>query len=117
MCVDFDEAALATWLLDRGASANARAVVDAEGFGGHTPSVRVRRIAAVSDGAADGRRLCAAPARAGRDERRRASLRKRLRFVADETEHRYSDVTPLDWGARFHDRDWVNPAVVALLGG
>jgi ankyrin repeat protein len=37
MCVDFDEFPLARWLLDRGADVNARAAVDADGFGGHTP--------------------------------------------------------------------------------
>ena len=47
----------------------------------------------------------------------RASLRKRLRFVADETEHEYRDVDAVAWGERFHDQDWVNPAVVNLLRG
>jgi hypothetical protein len=42
-------------------------------------------------------------------------LRKRLRFVDDESEHQYRDVTPLSWGRRFHDQDWVNQAVVRLI--
>ena len=37
LCVDFDEIEIARWLLDRGADPNARAEVDADGFGGHTP--------------------------------------------------------------------------------
>jgi len=45
----------------------------------------------------------------------RASLRKRLRFVSDETMREYRDVTPLSWGERFHDREWVNPAVMQLI--
>jgi hypothetical protein len=36
VCVEFDELEIARWLLDRGMDANARAVVDANGFGGHT---------------------------------------------------------------------------------
>ena len=38
-----------------------------------------------------------------------------LRFVADETLHEYRDVTPLEWGQRFHDRDWVSKPVMQLL--
>jgi hypothetical protein len=45
----------------------------------------------------------------------RASLRKRLRFVADETLHVYRDITPLAWGRRFHDRDWVSAPVMRRL--
>ena len=36
LCVDFDELALARWLLDRGTNPNAVAAVDTTGFGGHT---------------------------------------------------------------------------------
>ena len=36
LCVDYDEIDIARWLLARGADVNARADVDAEGFGGHT---------------------------------------------------------------------------------
>jgi len=45
----------------------------------------------------------------------RASLRKRLRFVEDETEHEYRDVTARSWGQRFHDPAWVNRVVLDLL--
>jgi hypothetical protein len=45
----------------------------------------------------------------------RASLRKRLRFVNDETEHEYRDVTPLGWGERFHDQAWVSRAAMRLI--
>lgn len=52
----------------------------------------------------------------GADPNHRASLRKRLRFVSDESWHSYPDVTPLTWGERFHDRSWVNRAVMELIG-
>ena len=37
LAVYWDELDMAEWLLDRGANPNARAAVDADGFGGHTP--------------------------------------------------------------------------------
>jgi hypothetical protein len=36
MCVDYDEMEIARWLLVRGMDVDARATVDADGFGGHT---------------------------------------------------------------------------------
>ena len=37
ICVDFDEIEIARWLIDHGADVNAKAEVDSDGFGGHTP--------------------------------------------------------------------------------
>jgi hypothetical protein len=51
----------------------------------------------------------------GADPNVRASLRKRLRFVKDESLHEYRNVTPLAWGEQFHDQDWVNKAAVQLI--
>ena len=115
MCVDYDEIAIARWLLERGADANVRADVDADGFGGHTPLFGC----VVSQPYRAGARRDDAFARllldSGADPNARASLRKRLRFVADETMHEYYDVTPRAWGERFHDRDWVSEPVLRLL--
>lgn len=115
LCVDNDEVEIARWLLARGADVNAKAGIDAEGFGGHTAlfgcvvsqtfRVGLRR----DDGFA---RLLLDH---GADPTARASLRKRLRFVADETMHEYKDVTPLAWGERFHDQDWVNRPAMRLI--
>ena len=66
--------------------------------------------------ACTGTPVCSATAAANAaDPTVRANLRKELRFVDDETLHEYLDVTPRTWGERFHDQDWVNPAVLALL--
>lgn len=115
VCVDNDEIEIARWLIERGADVNARAAIDADGFGGHTAlfgcvvsqpyRVGLRR----DDGFA---RLLLDH---GADPNTRASLRKRLRFVEDETMREYRDVTPLAWGQRFHDQDWVSKPVMALI--
>lgn len=115
LCVDYDEIEIARWLLERGADANAKAELDGEGFGGHTPLFGC----VVSQPYRVGLRKDDAFARLllhhGADPNARASLRKRLRFVADESRHEYRDVTPLAWGRRFHDQDWVSEPAMRLI--
>jgi len=118
MCVDFDEIEIAHWLVEHGADANARADVDADGFGGHTPLFGC----VVSQAYACGRQRDAALTRLlldhGADPNARASLRKQLRFVPDETMHEYRDVTPLAWGKQFHGQryhDWVSRPAMRLI--
>jgi Ankyrin repeat len=114
LCVDFDEIGLARWLLDRGADVDARAAVDEDGFGGHTPlfgCVVSQPYRCGARGDAFARLLLDH----GADPNVRASLRKRLRFVDDETLHEYRDVTPISWGERFHDQDWVNREAMRLI--
>ncbi|MCX5658632.1 MAG: ankyrin repeat domain-containing protein [Planctomycetota bacterium] len=115
LCVDDDEIDLARWLIERGADVNARATVDADGFGGHTPLFGC----VVSQAWRCGRQRDGAFARLlldhGADTKVVTSLRKRLRFVKDETMHEYRDVSPRTWGERFHDQDWVNQTVMKML--
>ncbi|MGH9669075.1 MAG: ankyrin repeat domain-containing protein [Terriglobales bacterium] len=115
LCVDYDEIEIARWLIECGANGNAKAEVDADGFGGHTPLF----ACVVSQSYRCGLQKDAAFARLlldhGADPNARASLRKRLRFVADESMHEYHDVTPLAWGERFHDQDWVSKPVMRLI--
>lgn len=117
MCVDFDEMQIARWLLEKGADANAQGQVDAEGFGGHTPLFN----AVVSQAHTCGRQHDASMAKLllsfGADPSMKASIRKRLRFVDDESEHRYRDVTPLSYGEAFHEKRWTTKAVLQLLRG
>ena len=51
----------------------------------------------------------------GADPNAIASLRKRLRFVLDESMHEFRDVTLLAWGERFQDQDWVSRPAMRLL--
>ncbi len=120
MCVDFDEFEVARWLIERGADVNVKAEIDADGFGGHTPLFGC----VVSQAYLCGRQRDAALARLlldhGADPNARASLRKRLRFVADESMHEYRNVTPLSWGERFHGpgspgHTWVSEPAMRLI--
>lgn len=114
MCVDYDEIDVARWLLARGADVNARALVNAEGFGGHTPLfacvVEQPPLALLhTDEVA---RLLLDH---GADPNVRASLRKQLHGADDETLHEYRDVTPLSWGEGFHDQSFVNRSAMRLI--
>jgi Ankyrin repeat len=123
LCVDFAEMELAQWLIERGMDVNARAEVDADGFGGHTALFGC--VVSMAHAPQKHRPLEDAPfARLlldhGADPNARASLRKRVRWSDDETMHEYRDVTPLSWGERFHERGFVSrPAMhlVAERGG
>lgn len=115
LCVDFDELEIARWLLDAGADPDAPAAVDKEGFGGHTALFgtivsQPYRVGLRRDDTFAGLLL-----EHGAAPDRRASLRKRLRFVEDESMHEYRDVTPLEWGERFHDPSWVNRSAMARI--
>lgn len=115
LAVDEDALEIARWMIAKGADVNEPAAIDADGFGGHTALFGC----VVSQPYRCGRDRDAAMARLllahGADTTVRASLRKRLRFVDDETEHVYRDVTALEWGERFHDQDWVNREAMRLI--
>lgn len=115
LCVDYDELAIAEWLLAHGASPDAPAAIDADGFGGHTALFGC----VVSQPWRTSLRRDDAFARLlldhGADPNPRASLRKQLRFVADESLHEFRNVTPLAWGEQFQDQDWVNRPAMNLI--
>lgn len=115
MCVDYDEMEIMRWLIDHGADVNAKASVDSDGFGGHTPLFgcvvsQSYRCGRQHDG--DFTRLLLDH---GADPNARASLRKRLRFTNDDRMHEYRDVTPLAWGERFQQQEWVNRTAMQLI--
>jgi Ankyrin repeat len=115
ICVDYDEMEIARWLIECGADVNAKAEVDDDGFGGHTALFgcvvsQTYRTSCRSDDA-----FALLLLDRGAEPNMRASLRKRLRFVADQTMREYRDVTPLAWGEHFHDQDWVSRPVMRLI--
>lgn len=115
LAVDQDDVATVEWLLDHDADVNGRGAVDPEGFGGHTAlfgcvmSQPFRCAERRDDG------LARVLLDRGADPNVRTSLRKRLRFVDDESMHEYRDVTPLSWGERFHDQAWINRSAMRLI--
>lgn len=119
ICVEFDEIEIARWLIEHGADVNARAEIDADGFGGHTPLFGC----VVNNSCLCGRQRDGAFARLlldhGADPNARASIRKQLHFVPDESMHEYRDVTPLVWGERFHGQgyhaDWASKPAMRLI--
>jgi hypothetical protein len=120
ICIEFDEIEIALWLIEHGADVNARAETDADGFGGHTPLFGC----VVNNSYLCGRQRDGAFARLlldrGADPNARASIRKQLHFVPDESMHEYRDVTPLAWGERFHGQgyhghDWGSKPAMQLI--
>lgn len=121
MCVEYDELAIARWLLDRGMSPNVRAAVGASGFGGYTPlfntvvsqpnfwmNYRQRGpfVAPMTELLLE----------RGADPNVRASLWKRLHpGHGDPARHDYRDVTALSWGRRFHAPIFVSEPAMALI--
>jgi hypothetical protein len=120
MCVDFDEMEIARWLIAHGADVNARAQVDADGFGGQTPLFGCVVSQAYLCGLQRDAEFARLLLDRGANPNARASLRKQLRFVPDESMHEYRDVTPLAWGKRFynpgsHGHSWVSEPALRLI--
>jgi ankyrin repeat protein len=115
LAIDFDEQEIFDLLLAHGADVNARAAVNAAGFGGHTPLFN----AVVSCAYTNGRQRDAAMARTllerGALPAVRASLRKFLDWIETPGWHEVRDVTPEEWGRNFPMRELVNVEVLRLL--
>jgi hypothetical protein len=117
----FDELEIAEWLLDRGMDPNARAAVDAGGFGGYTAlfSTVVSQHnfwVNYGKGRPDDARFTRLLLDRGADPNVRASIRHRL-----EPGHgggplrEYPEVTPLGWGEAFEPRIFVSGESVRLI--
>ena len=123
MCVDYDEFEIAQWLLERGMDANAKAAVDADGFGGHTALfatvVSQPNFWMNLQGQPQIARIAELLLDHGADPNVRASLRKQLHpgYAPDyDVELReYRDVTPLGWGRKFHAKIFVSEPAMRLI--
>ncbi|MGH9962258.1 MAG: ankyrin repeat domain-containing protein, partial [Pyrinomonadaceae bacterium] len=124
MCVDYDEMEIARWLLERGMNVDARAAVDAEGFGGHT-ALFATVVSQPNFWMNYGGQPQVAPFTQllldhGADPNARASLRKQLhpgygpKYDVDRM-YAYPDVTPLSWGKRFHAQVFVSEPAMQLI--
>jgi hypothetical protein len=115
LAIDFDEQEIFDLLLAHGADANARATVDAAGFGGHTPLFH-----AVVNCGTPGQNQ-AAMARAllarGADPKLRTTLRKFLDWREQPGWHEARDVTPAEWADGFSEKGWINAEALRLVRG
>ncbi|MDP3739844.1 MAG: ankyrin repeat domain-containing protein [Hyphomonadaceae bacterium] len=120
MCCDYDELDIAEWLIARGADANAKAAVDADGFGGHTPLfnavVSQHHFWMNHSNGPPSTDFAKLLLEHGADPNVRASLRKQMHpGYGPDTLREYRDVTPLSWGRRFHFRKIVSEPAIRLI--
>ena len=111
LAVYWDELDMAEWLLERGAEVDARAALDADGFGGHTPLFN----SVVSQAGfwmnykkgwtnrPEDARFTELLLAQGADPNTRTSIRMRLGSGhGDPRIREFKDVTPLSWARRFY---------------
>jgi len=116
IAVDYDEFEIVEWILANGGPVDAKAAIDADGFGGHTALFGcIVWQPHHSKARPSSERYVRMFLDHGANINARASLRKALRFVEDESLHEYTDVTPRSWGERFHDQAWVEKNALAVV--
>lgn len=115
LSIDFDEREIFDWLLEQGTDVNAAAIIDEDGFGGHTPLFN----AIVSDAYVNGGQRDAYMFRRlldlGADLNARVSIRKFLDWRDEPGWHVARNVMPLEWAADFPERGWVNKEAVIII--
>ena len=117
----FDEVEIAEWLIDRGMNPDARAAIDADGFGGYTAlfSTVVSQHnfwVNYGKGQPDEARFTRLLLDRGADPNVRASLRQRLEEGHGGGPLReYRDVTPIGWGEQFYDKIFVSRESLRLI--
>jgi hypothetical protein len=115
LAIEFDEQEIFELLLEHGADVNARALVDADGFGGHTPLFS----AVVNASIANGRQRDAAMARAllqrGADPSVRVNVRKFMDWCETPGWHEARNVTAAEWARGYPDNGSINKDALRLL--
>jgi hypothetical protein len=120
LCADYDELEIAQWLIAKGMDVNARAAVDADGFGGHT-ALFGTVVSQPNFWMNHQRRPQVAPFTQllldhGAEPNVRASLRKQLHpGYGPDTLREYRDITALSWGQRYHAKVFVSEPAMRLI--
>jgi ankyrin repeat protein len=113
LAVEFDDQETAHWLLEHGADANARAAVDPDGFGGHSPLFHC--AIAVGRRTDEMARLLL---KHGADPNARSTFRKQLRDMGDpeqEQMREFHNATPIGYARQYVVPEWINEAAVAAI--
>ncbi len=124
MCVDYNEIEIARWLIEKGADVNAKATVNADGFGGHT-ALFCTVVSQPNFWMNYQGREQTAPSTElllehGADPKVRASLRKKLhpgyapKYDVDNC-YEYRDVTAVEWGVQFHAKVFVSEPAMRMI--
>lgn len=115
LAIEYDDLETAAWLVEHGADANARAQVDGEEPGGHTPLFH----AVVTLGRRDDAKARFLLER-GANPNARATFCKQLRDMGDPEKERmreFRDVTPVAYARLFQEPRWVSQPAIALIEG
>ena len=113
VAVEFQDMEVARWLIERGADVNARAAIDADGFGGHTPLYHTT-VSLPPRNDARARILLSC----GADTAIRTTLRKQLAMTGEpekEQLHEFHNVTAVEFGRQFQEPRMINEAAIAAV--
>jgi hypothetical protein len=120
LCADYDEIEIARWLLDHGMNVDAKAAIDADGFGGHT-ALFATVVSQPNFWMNHNKTTQVAPFTQlllgrGAAPNAHASLRKQLHpGYGPDTMHEFRDVTPIGWGEQFHRKIFVSEPAMRLV--
>jgi ankyrin repeat protein len=115
LALEFDDIDVARWLIERGADMNARATIDAGGFGGHTPLFHTVVNLASGMGLNDDSKARLLLDH-GADPNARATFRQEDQTHGKAPTDALHGITPIGYARRYSDKRCVNsPSLAAII--